>query len=404
MMKEKVVLAYSGGLDTSVAIRWLQEKYNMDVIALTVDLGQARNMEEIRGKALKIGASEAHVVDAREEFANNFIVLALQANALYEGKYPVATALGRPLIAKHLVEQAVKSEAKAVAHGCTGKGNDQVRFDVSVAALNSDLKVIAPLREWKMTRQDEIEYAAKHDIPISVGKSGLYSIDENIWGRSVEGGVLENPWVKPPPEVYIVTADPGEAPDKPENVEVTFEEGIPRALNGESMSLIDLISKMDDIGGRHGFGRIDMIENRLVGIKSREIYEAPGALALIAAHRALEDLNLERDLIHYKTQIEQKYAELIYNGLWYSPLREALDAFISETQKTVSGVVKIEFYKGSMTVVGRKSEDSLYDYSLATYDKEDIFPHEASKGFIQIWGMPLKIWSRKRKKPKGENQ
>jgi len=275
---------------------------------------------------------------------------------------------------------------------------------VSVAALNSDLKVIAPLREWKMTRQDEIEYAAKHDIPISVGKSTLYSIDENIWGRSVEGGVLEDPWVKPPPEVYIVTADPGEAPDKPENVEVTFEEGIPRALNGESMSLIDLISKMDDIGGRHGFGRIDMIENRLVGIKSREIYEAPGALALIAAHRALEDLNLERDLIHYKTQIEQKYAELIYNGLWYSPLREAFDAFILETQKKVSGVVKIEFYKGSMTVVGRKSEDSLYDYSLATYDKEDIFPHEASKGFIQIWGMPLKIWSRKRKKPKGENQ
>lgn len=327
MMKEKVVLAYSGGLDTSVAIRWLQEKYNMDVIALTVDLGQARNMEEIRGKALKIGASEAHVVDAREEFANNFIVLALQANALYEGKYPVATALGRPLIAKHLVEQAVKSKAKAVAHGCTGKGNDQVRFDVSVAALNSDLKVIAPLREWKMTRQDEIEYAAKHNIPISVSKSSLYSIDENIWGRSVEGGVLEDPWVKPPPEVYSITVDPGEAPDEPEYVQVTFNEGVPRALNSESTSLIALISKMDDIGGRHGFGRIDMIENRLVGIKSREIYEAPGALALIAAHRALEDLNLERDLLHCKTQIEQKYAELIYNGLWYSPLREAFDAF-----------------------------------------------------------------------------
>jgi argininosuccinate synthase len=403
-MSDKVVLAYSGGLDTSVAIRWLQEKYSMDVIALTVNLGQAGNLDGIREKALKIGASEAHVVDAREEFANSFIVPALRANALYEGKYPLSTALGRPLIAKLLVEQATKGRAKAVAHGCTGKGNDQVRFDVSVAALNPDLKVIAPLREWKMSRQDEIEYAAKHNISISIGKSSLYSIDENIWGRSVEGGILEDPWVKPPPEVYNITVEPGEAPDKAEHVEVTFEEGLPRALDGESMSLIALISKMDGIGGRHGFGRIDMIENRLVGIKSREIYEAPGALALIVAHRALEDLNLERDLLHYKTQIEQKYADLIYNGLWYSPLREALDAFISETQKAVSGVVKLEFYKGSMSIVGRKSEGSLYDYSLATYDKKDIFPHEASKGFIQIWGMPLKIWSQKRKKSKGENQ
>lgn len=396
MSKGKVVLAYSGGLDTSVSIRWLQEKYDMDVIALTVNLGQSGNMSEVKEKALQIGAVQAAVVDAQDEFVEEYILPALKANALYEGKYPLATALGRPLIVKHLVKKAEESKAGAIAHGCTGKGNDQVRFDVGVAALNPDLKVIAPLREWEMTRDEEIDYAKKHSIPISVSKSSSYSIDENLWGRSIECGVLEDPWAEPPPEVYKMTANPEDAPDKAAYVEVSFEKGKPYALNGQKMSLVDLIAKMNQLAGQHGFGRIDMVENRLVGIKSREIYEAPAGLALILAHSAIEDLTLERELLHYKAQVEQKYGALVYNGLWFSPLKEALDAFIDKTQGAVSGQVKLKLFKGGATVVGRKSPYSLYDYALATYDKKDLFPHKAAKGFIEVWGLPLKVWSKRK--------
>lgn len=396
MSKGKVVLAYSGGLDTSVSIKWLQEKYDMDVITLTVNLGQRGNMAEIKKKALQIGAVQAAVVDARDEFAEEYILPALKANALYEGKYPLATAIGRPLIVKHLVKKVEESKAEAIAHGCTGKGNDQVRFDVGVAALNPDLKVIAPLREWEMTREEEIDYANQHNIPISVSKSSSYSIDENLWGRSIECGVLEDPWAEPPPEVYKITANPEEAPDKAVYIEISFEKGKPSALNGQKMPLLDLIDKMNQLAGQHGFGRIDMVENRLVGIKSREVYEAPGGLALILAHQAVEDITLEREILHYKAQVEQKYTELVYNGLWFSPLKEALDAFIDKTQERVSGQVKLKLFKGGATVVGRKSPYSLYDYALATYDKKDLFPHKASKGFIEVWGLPLKVWSKKK--------
>lgn len=396
-MADKVVLAYSGGLDTSVAIRWLKKEYGLDVIALTVDIGQDADFKKVEKRALNTGAVKAVVADVKKRFADDYVTKAVKANALYEGKYPLATALGRPLIAFCLVEEAKISKAKYVAHGCTAKGNDQVRLDIGVRSLDTGLKIIAPLREWRMTREQEIDYAASEGIVIDVTKKKSYSIDENLWGRSIEGGDLEDPKNEPQPEVYKMTKDPVSSPDKPSKVSIEFKKGIPVGLNGKRSSLTNLIRELNKIAGRHGYGRIDMLENRLVGIKSREVYEAPAALALIGAHKALEDMVLERDLAHFKEGISGKYAELIYNGLWYSPLRKSLDAFIEETQAVVTGTVDAKFYKGSMTVVSRGSKNSLYDHSLATYEAGDMFPHESAVGFIDLWGMPLINWSKKNK-------
>ncbi|MDI6892787.1 MAG: argininosuccinate synthase [Actinomycetota bacterium] len=400
MSKEKVVLAYSGGLDTSVAIKWLQEKYNLDVIALVVNLGQPADIEAVRDKALAIGAVESYMVDARKEFAEEFVLPALKANAVYEGKYPLATALARPLIAKYLVEQAGRSGAKTVAHGCTGKGNDQVRFEISVAALNPSLKVIAPIREWGVSREEAIKYARKHGIPIPATKTSPYSVDENLWGRSCECGVLEDPWVEPPGDAFSWTKDISRVPDEPEYIEIDFRVGKPVAIDDKKKRLVELISYLNRAGGKHGIGRVDMLENRLVGIKSREIYECPAAIILLLAHRELEALTLERDLIHYKAGLEQKYAEIIYYGQWYSPLREALDAFIDKTQGSVSGTVRMKLFKGNAIVVGRKSEKSLYDYSLATYEAADAFSHESAGGFIELFSLPIKVWAKKQRKQK----
>ncbi|GAV31589.1 MAG: argininosuccinate synthase [Anaerosomatales bacterium] len=401
MTRPKCVLAYSGGLDTSVAIRWLIENKGVDVVALAVDVGQERqDLEMVRTKALAIGAVESIVKDVREEFVQDFLAKALRANALYENKYPLLSALSRPIIVKHLVEEAHRCGARYIAHGCTGKGNDQVRFEVGIAALDPDIEVIAPVREWDLkTREEEMEYAAKHGIPVPTTKASPYSIDDNLWGRAIECGVLEDPWVEPPADIYTLTADSrGSACDEPEYVEISFEQGLPVALDGAQMSFHDIIVRMNEIAGKHGFGRIDMIENRLVGVKSREIYEVPGALTLITAHKALEDLCLERELLHYKLGVEQKWAELVYNGMWYSPLKEALDGFIDTTQQLVTGDVRLRFYKGSCVTVGRRSPYSLYDYNLATYDAADTFDHKAAAGFVQLWGLPTKVWARQRRK------
>ena len=396
--KGKVILAYSGGLDTSVAIKWLQEKYDLEVSALAIDLGQPGDLDTIKQKALDIGAKESYVIDAKEEFAKDFIVPALKANALYEGKYPLATALARPLIAKHLVEVAKKSNADFVAHGSTGKGNDQVRFEVSVASLDPSIKIIAPIREWSMTRDEAMQYAEKHGIPVPTTKKSPYSIDENLWGRSCECGVLENPWEEPPEDVYDWTKSSLEASDKPEYVEISFVEGEAVGLNEKQMDRVSLIETLNDIGGKHGVGRIDMVENRLVGIKSREIYECPAATILIQAHKELEALTLERDLSHFKIPLELKYAELVYYGQWFSPLREALDSFFEKTQKKVAGKVRMKLHKGSSCVVGRESKESLYDVSLATYETADSFSHDSAKGFIELFGLPLKVWAKRQKK------
>ena len=391
-MKETVILAYSGGLDTSVAIRWLQERYDMDVVALAADLGQPGDLEAIRRKALDIGAVDAVTIDLKDIFAEEYVLPALKSNALYEGKYPLATSLARPLIASTLVEEAERRGAAAVAHGCTGKGNDQVRFDLTTMALGPDLKIIAPLREWSMSREEEIEYAGKHGIPVPVTAESPYSVDENLWGRSCEAGVLEDPMVEPPDDAYEWSVSPARAPDSPEYMEVEFASGRPVALNGERMSLVELIAGLNQRGGKHGVGRIDMIENRLVGIKSREIYEAPAATILIEAHRALESLTLTRETLHFKPILENKFSELVYYGLWYEPLREALVAAVESTQVIVSGRIKVKLFKGDCVVVGRESEYSLYDYSLATYDRADAFSHSSSEGFIELWGLPLKVW------------
>lgn len=397
-MKDKIVLAYSGGLDTSVAVRWLQEKYNLEVIAVAVDVGQGKELAEVKERALEAGAVEVLIVDAKEEFAQDFILPALQANALYEGKYPLVSALSRPLIAKKIVETAKSRGAAYLAHGCTGKGNDQVRFEVSFAALAPELKVIAPVREWGMSREETIDFAKSRKLPINVTKKSPYSIDENLWGRTIECGILEDPWQEPPEDIFNRTVGVDKAPDQTEDLEIGFSKGVPVELDGKSENLVEILKLLDEIVGNHGFGRVDMIENRLVGIKSREIYEAPGALALIKAHRDLEDLTLERELLHYKSLIEQKYAELIYYGLWYSPLKKALDAFIEETQEDVGGTVRLRFFKGTCEVKGRKSENSLYDYSLATYETEDEFSHESAKGFVELWGLPIKIWAKRDKR------
>ncbi len=388
---EKVVLAYSGGLDTSVAIRWLGEKYGLDVVTLTIDLGaNDRDLEGIREKAIKIGAVKAVVVDAKELFVRHFIFPALQAGALYEGEYPLATALARPLIAKLLVDVARDENAQAVAHGCTGKGNDQVRFDVAVAALAPDLKVIAPIREWKMSREEEIEYAVERGIPVPVTVASPYSIDQNLWGRSIECGALEDPWTEPPADVFQWTAAPHKSPDEPLYVELEFERGIPVALNGERMDSIALITALNELAGNHGVGRIDMVENRLVGIKSREVYEAPAAVTLHKAHQALEALTLSKDSIRFKAIVAQNYADLIYNGLWFSSLHQDIAAYVASSQRNVTGTIRVKLFKGICQVVGRQSEKSLYRHALATYDRGDAFDYTAAEGFIKLWGLPLK--------------
>jgi len=401
MAKEKCVLAYSGGLDTSVAIKWIQENHDMDVIALAIDVGQERqDLDFVREKALKIGAVESIVKDVREEYVEEYLSKALKANALYENKYPLVSAMSRPIIVKHLVEEAHRHQARFIGHGCTGKGNDQVRFEVGIACLDPDLRIVAPVREWDLkTREQEMVYAMERDIPVPTTKKSPYSIDDNLWGRAIECGVLEDPWVEPPADIYTLTADSrGTACDEPEYAEISFEQGVPIALDGELCSFHEIINRMNELAGKHGFGRIDMIENRLIGVKSREIYEVPGALTLITAHKALEDLCLERDVLHYKLQIEQRWAELVYNGMWFSPLKEALDGFIETTQQLVTGDVRLRFFKGSCVPVGRRSPYSLYDYNLATYDEADTFDHTAAKGFIDLHGLPTKVWARQRRK------
>lgn len=393
MKKEKVVLAYSGGLDTSVSIKWIQEKYDYEVIALCLDVGEGKQLNAIKEKALALGAVKSIVIDAKERLAKEYILPALKANALYEGKYPLSSALSRPLIAKVLVEIAAEEGATAVAHGCTGKGNDQVRFEVSIQALNPNLKVIAPVREWQMTRDEEIAYASSKDIPIPIDIDQPFSIDANIWGRACEAGILENPWIEAPEAAFAWTNPIDLTPDQPQYLEISFAQGVPVALNDEIMDLVSLIEALNRIGGKHGIGRIDHIENRLVGIKSREVYENPGALILINAHQELEFLTLTREVYQFKVSVNQKLTQLIYDGLWYSPLRNALDAFIAQTQKVVSGKVRLKLYKGTYTVVGRLSKQSLYQEQLATYSQGDLFDHHAAVGFIKLWGLPTKVYS-----------
>ena len=389
-MSDKIVLAYSGGLDTSVAIKWLVENYNMDVVALTVDVGNERDFSAVKEKALKVGAIKALVADAKEVFVNSFIFPALQADVLYEGQYPLGTALSRPLMAKLLVDVAREEGAAAIAHGCTGKGNDQVLFEVSTNALAPDLKVIAPAREWGMTREETIEYAERYNIPLPITLASPYSIDENLWSRSIECGVMEDPWVEPPEDAFAWTKAPGEAPDEPEYVEIGFDKGIPITVNGKKLDGISLISQLNELVGNHGVGRIDHVENRLVGIKSREIYEAPAALVLLQAHQALEAMTLAKDQLRFKQRVAQEYADLIYNGLWFASIRRDLAAFVQSTQRFVTGTVRLKLFKGACRVVGRKSEKSLYNFGLATYDKGDVFDQSASPGFIHIWGLPVR--------------
>jgi argininosuccinate synthase len=392
----KVVLAYSGGVDTTVCIPYLKNEWGVEeVITLAADLGQGEELGPIKEKALKYGASESLVADATEVFVKNYAFPAIQANALYENRYPLSTALARPLIAKLLVDAADKYGADAVAHGCTGKGNDQVRFDVSIAALNPDLKVLAPAREWGMSREQTIEYGERFGIPAPVKKSSPYSIDRNLLGRSIEAGPLEDPWTEPLEEIFVMTKAIADTPDEPEYVEITFTQGLPTAVNGKALDPVALVSELNTLAGRHGIGRIDMVENRLVGIKSREIYETPALLLLIHAHRDLESLTLTKDVTLYKRGIEETYSQLIYNGLWYHPLKEALDAFILKTQEQVSGTVRVKLFKGNATIVGRQSEQSLYTPDLATYGADDQFDHKAAEGFIYVWGLPTRVWSQK---------
>ncbi|ACK43059.1 MULTISPECIES: argininosuccinate synthase [Dictyoglomus] len=392
MEREKVVLAYSGGLDTSVAIKWLMQKYSLDVITLTVDIGQGIDLNEIKNKAENLGVEKAYVLDLREEFIKDYIIPAIKSNAMYERVYPLATALSRPLIAKYLVKVAKENGAKYVAHGCTGKGNDQVRIDLGVKALAPDLEIIAPVREWNFSREEEIEYAIENNIPIPVSRKNPYSIDENLWGRSIEGGILEDPWQEPPEDIYLWTKLENK---EPSYIEITFEKGIPVKLNGVEKDLVGLIEELNKIAGSYGIGRIDHIENRLVGIKSREIYEAPAALVIIKAHEALEDLVLPRELAHFKRMLEDKYAELVYYGLWFDPFREALQAFMDKTQERVTGKVKIKLIPWSFSIVGRDSPYSLYDHSLATYDKGSTFSTESAVGFIKLFGLQNYLYALK---------
>ncbi|MCT8137378.1 argininosuccinate synthase [Anaerobacillus sp. CMMVII] len=401
MSKKKVVLAYSGGLDTSVAIKWLGDQ-GYDVIAVCLDVGEGKDLQFVKEKALTVGAIQSYTVDATKEYAEEFVLTALQSHAMYEGKYPLVSALSRPLISKKLVEIANQVGADAVAHGCTGKGNDQVRFEVSIQALNPNLEVLAPVREWGWSRDEEIEYAKTHNIPIPVNLDNPYSVDQNLWGRSCECGVLEDPWATPPEGAYELTVALEHTPNEPEYVEIGFQQGIPKTLNGKVFNLDSLILELNSIAGKHGVGRIDHVENRLVGIKSREVYECPGAMTLLKAHKELEDLTLTKEVAHYKPVIEKKITEMIYDGLWFSPLMPALQAFLKETQKTVTGTVRVKLFKGHAIVEGRKSEFSLYDEKLATYSTEDEFDHSAAVGFIKLWGLPTKVHSMVAKK--GVNQ
>jgi argininosuccinate synthase len=390
-----VVLAYSGGLDTSALIPWLKEKHGYDVVACLVDLGRVKDVPGIVARAKAAGAIAAEAVDARKEFAEQYCLPALMANALYEDKYPLSTAIGRPLIAKKLVQTAHKYGATAVAHGCTGKGNDQVRIDIGVRSLDPSLKIIAPARgkDWP-SREELLDYVAAHGIELPLTKKSPYSIDENLWGRSNECGVLEDPWQAPPEDAFQFVVSAKDAPDEPQHVVVSFEKGRPVALDGKEMDLVELIETIDAIGSRHGFGRVDMVENRLVGIKSREVYEVAGSLALITAHRELEDLVLTRDLLHFKRTIEAKLADMIYEGQWFDPLTEACKAFLFQSQERVTGDVRLRFFKGTCVPDGRRSDYSLYSYKLATYTEEDEFSHEAAAGFIELWGLPIEIWAR----------
>ncbi len=390
-----VVLAYSGGLDTSALIPWLKEKYGYDVVACLVDIGRVKDVPGIVARARAAGAIAAEAIDAKKEFAEHYCLPALMANALYEDKYPLSTAIGRPLIAKKLVETAHKYGASAVAHGCTGKGNDQVRIDIGVRSLDPSLKIIAPARgkDWP-SREELLDYVAAHGIELPLTKKSPYSIDENLWGRSNECGALEDPWQAPPEDAFQFVVNAKDAPDEPQHVVVSFEKGRPVALDGREMDLVELIETIDAIGSRHGFGRVDMVENRLVGIKSREVYEVAGSLALITAHRELEDLVLTRDLLHFKRTIEAKLADMIYEGQWFDPLTDACKAFLFQSQERVTGDVRLRFFKGTCVPDGRRSDYSLYSYRLATYTEEDEFSHEAAAGFIELWGLPIEIWAR----------
>src|SRR6516162_9038407 len=387
MARSKVILAYSGGLDTSVMVPWIGEKYNLDVVTFTVDLGQGEDIERIRKKALTTGAVDAIALDARNLFVDWFVFPALMAGAIYEGKYPLATALGRPLIAKLMVDAAREHHAKAVAHGCTGKGNDQVRFDVTFQTLGPDLQIIAPVREWKMSRPDSLAYAAKHNIPVEATKESPYSVDLNLWGRSCEAGVLEDPWDEPPEDAYAWTVNPMKAPNEPAYVEIEFEQGRPVGLDGKRVDGVPLLDRLNKLGGHHGVGRIDHVENRLVGIKSRELYEAPAAVILHEAHRELEFLCLSKQSLRFKTLVSQEYADIIYNGLWFNAFHEDLFKFVQSNQRFVTGLVRVKLFKGKATVVGRKSDFSLYSKKLATYETGDQFDHDAAKGFIRLHGL-----------------
>lgn len=399
MSKQKVVLAYSGGLDTSVCIKWLQEEKGLDVVAVLGNVGQEHDgLEKKVAKAYALGCVAVECADMRDEFAQDFVAPAIAANAMYENKYPLLSALSRPLISKHLVEAAHKHGCAYVAHGCTGKGNDQVRFENAIMALDPALKVIAPVREWDLgQRPSEIAYAKAHGIELTTSASdSLYSVDDNLWGRAIECGELEDPWTEAPAETWTMTVDPLLAPDAPTYVTVGFEAGVPVTLDGEAYPLADLVVKLNGIAGSNGFGRIDMVENRYVGLKSRECYEVPGGLALIAAHKALEDLVLEREVLHHKLMLEQMWADSVYEGKWYSPWKGALDALFAATQEVVTGEVRLKLYKGSCTVVGRKSPYSLYDYGLATYNEDQTFNESSAPGFIEIQGLSIKTWAAKR--------
>ena len=395
MTAKRVVLAYSGGLDTSVAIPWLKDQ-GWEVVAVAVDVGQPGDLQEAVDRALQLGAVDSRLVDARNEYVQDFVLPALRMNALYQGRYPLVSALSRPLISKILVDVATETGAAAVAHGCTGKGNDQVRFEVALGALAPDLEVLAPVRDWGMGRDETIAYAKERDVPIRTTKSSPYSIDENVWGRSIECGILEDPWAAPPGDVYELTQDPASAPPGGAEVEISFESGVPTALDGESLSPLNLIEAAGKVAGSHGFGRIDMIEDRLIGIKSREVYEAPAALTLIAAHADLEALTLERGYAREKKKLEATWTQLVYEGLWFSPLREAIDAFATTGETSVTGDVRLRLATGSCHPVGRRSKHALYDHGLATYDEGDTFRHEDASGFVKLWGLPTKEWAKKR--------
>ncbi|MDD4245323.1 MAG: argininosuccinate synthase [Candidatus Methanomethylophilaceae archaeon] len=396
--REKVVLAYSGGLDTSVAIRWLQKKYDVDVIAVAINVGQPPSQDDIIARALRNGAVKAEYIDAKKEFVEDYIWPSLKANAMYQDVYPLSTAIARPLIVKKLIDVAHREGAKYIAHGCTAKGNDQVRFDVGIMSLDPDIKVIAPMREWVLTREKEIEYAKENNIEIIVKKESPFSVDENLWGRSCECGIIEDAWEEPPADAWGWTVAPHDAPDEAEYLEIGFEKGIPVSLDGKKMDSLKLIAEVDRVARKNGVGRIDHVEDRLVGIKSRETYECPAATVLIAAHRSMEFMTLQRDVTSMKKRLEQRFSELAYDGLWFGLLRESISAFIDKTQENVTGTVRVKLYKGSVMVVGRKSPYSLYDEGLATYAEGDVYDHNAAVGFIYCWGLPNKTASRVHRK------